>query len=105
VFAEKMPKMWPNPFLPKFQISKFQISKFQNCTASTVENVAENVGYFSNCLPKQLPKVSNHPMGENSPNLVTLVGLLLHTKIRRPPEQQCIQRSTSLCAFSKTSSQ
>jgi hypothetical protein len=30
--------------------------------------------YFCN---KKLPKVNNHPIGENSPNLVTLTGTLL----------------------------
>jgi hypothetical protein len=33
-----------------------------------VEKVAQKIGYFS----KQRPKIKNSPIGENSPNLVTL---------------------------------
>jgi hypothetical protein len=34
------------------------------------EKYYDNLGYF--CI-KKLPKLNNHPIGENSPNLVTLV--------------------------------
>jgi hypothetical protein len=35
-----------------------------------VEKVVQNFRYF--CYLKKLPKVNYHPIGENSPNLVTL---------------------------------
>jgi hypothetical protein len=35
------------------------------------EKISKNVGYFVNFF-KKLPKVINHPKGENSHNLVTL---------------------------------
>jgi hypothetical protein len=35
-------------------------------------NEPKNVGYF--CNFQKLPKVSNHPLGENSPTLVALFG-------------------------------
>jgi hypothetical protein len=36
-----------------------------------VETGSKNLGYFRNC-PK-LPKAGNRTMGQNSPNLVTLI--------------------------------
>jgi hypothetical protein len=40
----------------------------------------KNVGYF--CNLKILPKVNNHPIGENSPNLVTLYVCTERKKVR-----------------------
>jgi hypothetical protein len=51
--------MKPNPFLSKL------INKF-NCNRGT------KLGYFCN-----YQKISNHPKGENSPNLATLSPLFL----------------------------
>jgi hypothetical protein len=41
-----------------------------------VKKVDQNVGYLS-IFSKYLPKVNNRPMGENSPNLVTLLPSLV----------------------------
>jgi hypothetical protein len=38
-----------------------------------VEKVAKNVDYF--CNFQKMSKVSNRPMGENLPNLVTLLAM------------------------------
>jgi hypothetical protein len=48
-----------------------------SCIALTVEKIAPKYGLLTYvCCFHKLPKVINHPMGENSPNLVTLlVGL------------------------------
>jgi hypothetical protein len=35
------------------------------------EKIAQNSGYF--CNLQKMPKVNNRPLGENSPNLVTLM--------------------------------
>jgi hypothetical protein len=63
------PKYSPNGVLTKllhnFYGGKKKLTKFVYILLST---------YFCN---KKLPKVNNHPIGENSPNLVTLKGTLL----------------------------
>jgi hypothetical protein len=53
------PKMWQNAFLPKL-IHNFLPWK----------KAAQNLGYC--CIFKKLPKEYNRPIGENSPNMVTL---------------------------------
>jgi hypothetical protein len=43
------------------------------------EKKPKNVGYFCN-FQKTILKVNNHPLGESSPNLVTLFPLPPHGK-------------------------
>jgi hypothetical protein len=61
-FVKKSPKMQPNPFFDKLNISllpwKEVAPKF--CTTSVILET--------------LPKVNHRPIGKNSPNLVILVG-------------------------------
>jgi hypothetical protein len=62
-FVKKWPKMLPNLLFAKIITKHLLWGK-----------AAQNVGYFGNL--KKLSKVNNHPLGENSPNLVTLRGNL-----------------------------
>jgi hypothetical protein len=49
--------MWPNPFLVK------------------KHNFCGGRKWITSVLFKKLPKENNHPTGENSPNLVTLIAI------------------------------
>jgi hypothetical protein len=51
----------PNPFLSKLMHSLNRVKKY----------IAQNACYL--CNIKKLPKVNDHLMGENLPNLVTLI--------------------------------
>jgi hypothetical protein len=52
--------MWPNPFLCQNKLTFFNVKK-----------VAEKI-WATSVIFKKTPKVNNRPIGENSPNLVTL---------------------------------
>jgi hypothetical protein len=61
-FEKKSPQMKPNPF------------RFQNhCITFTTGKEVQNFRPLIDVTVIKLPKVNNHPMSENSPNLVTLV--------------------------------
>jgi hypothetical protein len=60
-FVKKCPICCPTHFLSK-------VVHNINC------KVAQNVGYAHMYVIKKLPKVNNHPIAENSTNLVTLLG-------------------------------
>jgi hypothetical protein len=46
------------------------------CITSTEGKGAPKIG-ASSVIFKKMPKVNNHPMGEYSPNLVTLIGSII----------------------------
>jgi hypothetical protein len=62
--AKKSPKMLLNPFLCKFMHNFFSLGK----------KLAQEVGLHTSAIEKKLPKENKRPIGENSPNLVTLLG-------------------------------
>jgi hypothetical protein len=72
VFRKKLPKMYPNPFFVKIIASLLKWKR-----------LIEKLGYLCNFQPKKSPKVNNSPIGENLPNLVTLVATFVSR--RRQP--------------------
>jgi hypothetical protein len=70
--CKKSPKRFPNRFFCQYEYITTDYRE-------TKENI---LGYFGN-FQKKLPKVNTRPIGENSPNLVTLYLRIVTTKIRR----------------------